>query len=436
MSELKAEKKEFMKNVSWLFVAKSVPSAANFLEVIILARVLGLELFGLLTLVVAYVRIINSLLDFRVLESVVKYVGEFIEKNESDHALSMIKFSYIVDALTGIIAFLVAILLADLANDMFIKSPDGSELVLIFSFSLILATVNSTSGALFLVFNKFKTIVFVKLLGSIFKLGSVLAALYLGYGIKGVLFAYVAVSLFNFILNQIVVHRILKERGLDSWLWAKVGLLSDRMREIVWFLVNTSFNATLTIANEGKIAVLILGYFFGTGAAGIYRVARSVIKVVGRITDPLYEAIFPKLVSLSTLNLYGKLVEMIKFSVKSLFKFIIPVLIIVFLFTEQLIVLIFGEQYVTAANTMRVLAIAVLFTGATFWLTPLLLAIGRPGLRTAVSTVKVLMYVALLLLLVPQYSYLGAGITYLVVEFVHFLAAAYLAKKLNRTYPT
>lgn len=432
MSELKAEKKEFMKNVSWLFVAKSVPSAANFLEVIILARVLGLELFGILTLVVAYVKIINSLLDFRVWESVMKYVGEFIEKNESEHALSMIKFSYIVDALTGIIAFLVSILLANVANDMFIKSPDGFELVLIFSFSLILATVNSTSGALFIVFNKFKTIVFLKLLGSIFKLGSVLIALYLGYGIKGVLFAYVALSLFDFILNQIVVHKILKDRGLDSWLWARVGLLSHRMREIIWFLVNTSFNATLTIANEGKIAVLILGYFFGGGAAGLYRVARSVIKVIGRITDPLYEAIFPKLVSFSTLNLYERLIEMIKFSVKNLFKFIVPVLIIVLVFTEQLISLIFGEQYITAANTMRILAVAVLFAGSTFWFTPLLLAIGRPGLRTVVSTFKILTYVALLLVLVPKYSYLGAGIAYLIVEVLHFMAAAYLTYRLNR----
>ena len=161
MNELKADKKELTKNVSWLFVAKSVPSAANIVEMIILARFLGLELFGLLTLVVAYVKIISSLLDFRVWESVVKYVGEFTEKNESDNALSMIKFSYLVDVATGLLAFGVCVLLAGVANDVFIKSPDGFELVLIFSFSLLISTANATSEALFRVFDKFKTIVFV-----------------------------------------------------------------------------------------------------------------------------------------------------------------------------------------------------------------------------------------------------------------------------------
>ena len=348
----------------------------------------------------------------------------------------MIKFSYVVDAVTGLLAFAICVLLAGVANDIFIKSPDGFELILIFSFSLMVATVNATSEALFRVFDKFKTIVFVKLSKAVFKLSSVLIALYLGYGIKGVLVAYVAVSFFEFLLTQIVVNKMLRDKGLGNWFSSSMGLLSHKMREITWFLLNTSFNATLTIANEGKIAVLVLGYFFTTEAAGLYKVARAVIKVIERITDPLYETIFPKLVSLSTLNLYDRLVEIVKFSVRSLLKFIVPVLIVILLFTEQFIGFIFGDQYLPASDTMRVLTIGVLFAGSTFWLTPLLLAVGRPGLRTAVSMFKILGYVALLLVLVPRYSYMGAGVTYLVVEFVHFLAAVYLAQMLKRAYLT
>ena len=429
---MKAEKKEFMKNVSWLIVAKSVPSVANIVEMIILARVLGIELFGLLTLIIAYVKVVSSLVDFRVWESVVKYVGEFLERNESERVLSMIKFSYIVDAAAGLLAFGICLLLAGVANDIFIKSPNGFDLVLVFSLTLIVTSVNTTSEALFRVFDRFKTIVFVQSAKAVFKLGSVLAALYMGYGIKGVLVAYVAVSFFEFALTQVVVNRMLRDKGLHTWFSAKVALLSSRMRGIIWFLLNTSFNATLTIANEGKVAVLILGYFFGSGAAGLYKIARAVIKVINRITDPMYEAIFPKLVSFSTSNLYDRFAEILKFSVRSLLKLIIPVLVIVLLFTEQLIELIFGSQYIPACDTMRVLAVAVLFTGGTFWLTPMLLAIGRPGLRTAISTFKVLVYIAFLLALVPKYSYFGAGIAYLIVEFMHFLVAIYLVHRLNK----
>ena len=432
MNELKTEKKRFVRNVSWLFVAKSIPSAANFLEVIILARVLGLEVFGLFTLVAAYVGIVNRFLDFRVWESVVKYVGEFLEKRESDYVLSMIKFSYLIDASTGLLAFFVSVALAGFANEVFIKSPDSFEMVLILSFSLLFATTNTTSEALFRVFDKFKTITFVQSSESVFKLVLVLAALYLGYGIKGVFFVYAVISLFGFVLRQILVDKMLRERKLGGWLSSRVGLLSHKMKGIAWFLLNTSLVATLNIAGEGKISLLILGYFFDSSAPGLYRVARSIIKVIGRIIDPIYEVIFPRLVSLSSAKLYDKFAEVAKYATRSLFKLVIPVSVAILLFAEQFIGLAFGSQYIPASDTMRILTVAALFSGATLCLTPSLLAFGRPGLRTAISVFKTLTYVVLLLILVPEYSYLGAGIAHLIAVLFHFLLGGYVMYRLYR----
>lgn len=415
-------------------MAKSVPSAANFLEVIILARVLGLEGFGTLTLVVSYVGIVNVLLDFRVWEATVRYVGEFLEKKESGHILSMIKFSYVIDVSTGLLAFFVSIALASLGNDLFIKSPDGFDLILIFSFSLLFSTANATSGAIFRVFDRFKTIIFVKLFDSALKLTLLLVVLYLGYGIKGVLVAYIIVSFSGFVLRQILVDRMLKHNKLGSWISSGIGLLSNRRKEIVWFLLNTSFNATLKTAGEGRIASLALGYFFGPVPTALYRVARSVKKTIGRISDPLYEALFPRLVSLSTANLYGRFVELVRFASGILLKLVIPVLVVILLFAEQIIGLIFGGQYVAASNTMRVLTVSALFTGSTFWLTPTLLAIGRPGLRTAINAFRTLTYIILLLALVPMYSYLGAAVAFLIAEFLNFVVAVYLVSRLKKEY--
>ena len=432
MNELKTEKKRFVRNVSWLFVAKFMPSAVNFLEVIILARVLGLEVFGLFTLVVAYVETVNRFLDFRVWESTVKYVGEFLERKELDHVLSMIKFSYVIDVSTGVLAFFVSVALAGFANEVFIKSPEGFEMVLILSFSLLFATANTTSEALFRVFDRFRTITLAQSLESVSKLVLVLAALYLGYGIKGVFFAHAVVSLFGFVLRQILVVRMLREKGLCGWLSSRIGLLSHRIKEILWFLFNTSFVATLNIVGEGRVSVLILGYFFDSTAPGMYRIARSVIKVVDRITDPLYEVIFPRLVSLSSANLYDKFAELARYATRSLFKLVIPVSVAIFLFAEQFIDLVFGSPYIPASDTMRILTVAALFSGATLCLTPSLLAFGRPGLRTAISVFKTSTYIVLLLVLVPEHSYLGAGIAHLIAVLLHFLLGGYIMYRFYR----
>lgn len=434
MSELKAEKKRFVKNVSWLFIAHSVPSAVNFLEVMVLARVLGLETFGLLTIVIAYVGIVNLFLDFWVWEFAVKYVGEFLQRKQMGHVLSTIKLSYIVDILTGLVAFFVSIALASLANDIFIKSPDGLDLVLIFSFSLMFSTANTTSEALFRVFDRFRTITFVKSFESTLKLVFVLTALYLGYGIKGVLFAYVVVSFLGFVLRQILVNRMLRESGLDCWFSSKLSLLSNKLKEMSWFLLNTSFNSTLRIASEGRMAVLVLGYFFSGDQAGLYRVARSVIKITNRIADPINETIFPRLISMSTASLYSRFVEIVKYATNNLLKLVIPVSIVILLFAEYFIGLVFGDQYIAASNTMRILMVAALLTASTFWIYPSLLAVGKPELVTVVNIFKTLAYSFLLLGLVPRYSYLGAGISFLCAEILVFLVALYLAYRLNREY--
>ncbi|MGH7885568.1 MAG: oligosaccharide flippase family protein, partial [Thermodesulfobacteriota bacterium] len=402
------------------------------IELVILARLLGLEKFGLFSVVIAYVNILNSFVDFRVWEASIRYVGEFLEKKENDKTLSMIKFSFLVDVLTGIIAFVLSVLLAKIANDYFVKSENGVEFIIIYSISLLVSTANTTADALFRIFDKFKTIAFVNSSEALFRLALVSIVLILGYEIREVLFVYVLAAFFGFAIRQATVYRMLSGKNFNNWLLSPLKLLLPRLKEITWFLLNTSFNSTLKMANEGNIATLFLGHFFGNQEAGLYKVARSVIKGMAKIVDPVYEAIYPKLVSLSSQNLYEKSADIIKFALKSLLKFTLPVAAVILIFTEAIINLIFGSEYTQAANTMRILTLASLFSGSTFWVTPSLLALGRPGFRTAINLFKTIIFIVLLLIFVPTYSYVGAAVSYLLAEIINFFISIYLKKGLTK----
>ncbi len=432
MSINKKEKKELFSNVSWLFGAKSGKSILVSIEIVLLARILGLEKFGLFSVVVAYVNILNKFFDFRVWEAAIRYIGEFLEKKENDKVLSMIKFSFFVDIFTGVIAFVISIILAKLGNEFFIKSGSGVEFIIIYSVSLLVSTVNTTADALFRVFNKFKTIAFINSSEALFRLVLVAVVLMLGYEVKEVLFVYVVAAFLGFLLRQVIVNKVLLEKNLSNWLNSSLGLLLPRLKEISWFLLNTSFNATLKMANEGNIAVLFLGHFFGNQAAGLYKVARSAIKVMARMIDPVYEAIYPKLVSLTSQNLFEKSIEIIWYALKNLLKFTLPVALVGLVFTEIIVRLIFGAEYVLASNTMRVLTVAALFTGMTFWVTPSLLALNKPGFRLLINLVRTVLYVIFLIILIPKYSYLGAAYAYLLAEILNFLFSVYLKRSLSR----
>ena len=178
------EKNNFLKNVSWLFGGGTASSVFATLETIFLARMLGVENFGLLSLVIAYVRLLNRFFDFRVWETAVKYVGDFWESGQKENARSMIKLSYLVDISSGILAFIIAVLLAKLINTYFIKSEEGVVFIIIYSFSLLISTANSTSEAILRIYDKFKKIAFVNSFQTFIRFLFVVISLFLGYGIK------------------------------------------------------------------------------------------------------------------------------------------------------------------------------------------------------------------------------------------------------------
>jgi O-antigen/teichoic acid export membrane protein len=413
MTDNKNIKKNLFLNASWVFGGNTVSAVFAAIEPIVLARVLGVTDFGLLALIVAYVEFLNNFFDVRVWETATKYIGTFWEKRDYERTRSMVKLSYMLDISTGILAFAIAVLTANIANKYLIHSPQAYTLILIYSISLLIDTANSTSDSILRVFNKFKKIAFISSFQTFLRVAFVSLVLFTGLGIKGVLFIYVAASFIGFAIRIWTVSQTLNEFKLSGWWRAKLALIRDQWREIAWFLTNTSFTGTLKMGNENFLGILALGYFSGKDAAAYYKIARSAVKLMTRFSDPLHQAIYPELVRISKSEGLTDFINLIRYSLKTLLKFTIPLSIIILILAEQLINIFFGKDYLAATNTLRVITIATLISQLTFWINSALLAIGKPGLRTVLDVITTTTYVGLLLILVPRFSYLGAGFAFL-----------------------
>lgn len=408
----KSQKKLFM-NASWLFGGKTASGIFSAIQTVVIARILGVSDYGLLSLILAYVAVLNMFFDLKVWETATKYIGTYWETGEHDKARSMIKLSYILDIGSGVVAFIIAILSAKLISTYIIHSPQAYVFIWIYSISLFVDTANSTSDAILRVFDRFKNIAFINSFQKFFRLIVVVALLYSGLGIKGVLYGFILASFVGFSVRMWLVMKTLKHNDLQGWLSADISLIRDQWKGIAWFLGNTSFIATLKTGNERYLGILILGYFVGKDAVAFYKIASSVASVVNRIVDPIYEAIYPELVKLASSNAIEDFKNIIKSTTKSLVLIIIPIGVIIIIFAEPIISLVFGKDYVPATNALRILAAAVLIVRCTFWINPALLSMGRPGLRTIMGVISTFIYLVLMFLLVPGYSYMGAAFAFL-----------------------
>lgn len=413
MSDSNKSQKKLLKNASWLFGGKSASGIFTAIQTVIVARMLGVSDYGLLTLVIAYISVLNMFFDLKVWETATKYIGTYLEQGEAEKTRSMIKLSYILDIGSGVIAFIIAILSAKLISTYVIHSPDAYVLIWIFSISLFIDTANSTSDAILRVFDRFKKIAFINSFQKLFRLLVVVGLLFAGSGIKGVLYGFILASFIGFAIRMWMVIKTLNENHLEGWLGADMGLIKDQWRGIAWFLGNTSFIATLKTGNDRYLGVMILGYFAGKDAVAYYKIASTVASLANKVVDPLYEAIYPELVKFTSSNAIKDFKKMIKSTTKSLVLIIVPLTIVLIAFAEPIIKIVFGSEYLPATNALRLLALAVLILRFTFWINPALLAMGRPGLRTVLGLVTTAVYIILMLVLVPPYSYFGAAIAFL-----------------------
>ena len=413
MSESNKSQKKLFKNASWLFGGKSASGIFTAIQTVIVARMLGVTDYGLLTLVIAYISVLNMFFDLKVWETATKYIGTYLERGETDKTRSMIKLSYILDIGSGIIAFIIAILSAKLISTYIIHTPEAYVLIWIFSVSLFIDTANSTSDAILRVFDRFKSIAFINSFQKFFRLLVVVGLLFAGFGIKGVLYGFILASFVGFAARMWFVLKTLYENDLKGWLSADLAIIRSEWKGIAWFLGNTSFIATLKTGNERYLGVMILGYFAGKDAVAYYKIASTVASTMNKVVDPLYEAIYPELVKFTSSNAIKDFKKMISKTTRSLVLIIAPIAVVIIVFAEPIIRIIFGNEYLPATNALRILAIAVLIVRFTFWINPALLAMARPGLRTVLEVIATSAYLVLMFALVPPYSYIGAAFAFL-----------------------
>ena len=82
-------------------------------------------------------------------------------------------------------------------------------------------------------------------------------------------------------------------------------------------------------------------------------------------------------------------------------------------FSEFIIEFTVGASYLPSADALRIIAVAAVIDGLTFWINPVLLASEKPGLRTMLGLVTTIFYLIFLVALVPYFSFMGAAFAYL-----------------------
>jgi O-antigen/teichoic acid export membrane protein len=139
-------------------------------------------------------------------------------------------------------------------------------------------------------------------------------------------------------------------------------------------------------------------------AAGLYKVAYTIVNLLSVPADPLILSVYPEANRLVVQQAWGRLKGFLaKVTALSFLYNVILALGLVLL--GRWILSIYGEEYISAYPAMMILLVGLVFNYTLFWNRPLLLSFGLQRFALGAILVAGLMKLAAAVPLVPRFGY-------------------------------
>jgi O-antigen/teichoic acid export membrane protein len=394
-----------LRNSSYLFASYAIGALLTLLT----ARLLGAADFGILGTVTVFVTNINRLFSFRMGDVVVKYMGEALAREEKQRAAAVVKAAFIIEAVTSGVAFIALVLLAPLGARYFAHDPQAIQLFIIFGISILVNVISESSVGVLQVTNHYRSQALINLIQT------VLVAVLLG--LAAVYHANLMQVLLIYLLGKIILGggptvvalywlpRVLGE----GWFRAPLKDLPP-LRELTRFAVNTNLNGTVTmIARDSELP--IVSFFFGSAAAGYYKIALALINLIVQPVNPFISTTYPEITRTFASRQWSRLRTLLRrvtiittgwtgLVSLALVLFGRPLLFQSWVFLGHTYELL--SEYAPAYPLVLILLVGYGVANILFWNRPLLLAQGQAGYPFRISFAAMLGKMILTVLLLPR----------------------------------
>ncbi|WP_339824139.1 lipopolysaccharide biosynthesis protein [uncultured Parasphingorhabdus sp.] len=396
-------------NIAWLFGGKGFGAICSIAYLAILARSLGIRDFGHFSLIFATGQAFVALAGFQSWQTMVRYGTRYV------HAQDWVKFGRL-SMLCGLLDWIGATLGCVVAwigyyifADDLGLNPAYIDMAFAFNCVLLWSRVSAPVGIV-RVLDRFDIAVYVE---GLVPLGRLLAALLLwftGPTVGKFLFAWAAIDLLSaaayWISARWIAPTSLRARHIGDW---RTTLTENE--GIARFFGVTYASSTLDIAfKQGP--VLAVGYFLGTSAAGIYRLADQLAQGFGKLSQLVGRAIYSDINRSRVAQTAAQFRQLVKRVTAIAGIGSILIVTLALLLARQLLGFIGGEGYESGAVIFVPLALAASLEMASVAYEPVLHATNHARLALLARILAIAALGCGMLLLVSQGS---LGIAWAVV---------------------
>ena len=411
-----------------LFSANSLSLGLSVIQSVLAARLLGPAGFGLVAIVTGYATTVNGFLSFRMSELVVRYGGEYLEKDENEKAAALVKFAALLEGAVSLLAFLAVAATATLASRYIAKTPDTAALFIVYSLGLLANFNTETSTGVLQMLGKIKYQGVLNLIQSLLTAGLIAFAFFTKGSLQLVLFAYLAgKTALGLGMFSTAFFQLTKRLGGGWWrtpVIARRALFPTKQsptqeeiasgyrprndvdfRELFKFAFTSNLSATaILVFRESEI--LWVGYFLTSEAAGFYKAAYAIVSLLAVPANPFILTTYPEINKLVVQKNWARLKNFLK-KITTVSAALNLALAAAFVILGKWLLSIYGADYAAAYPALLALLVGFTFNYTLFWNRPLLLSLGLPAFPLQATVAAGLAKLALAFPLVPRFGYVA-----------------------------
>ena len=398
------------KNTAALFAAQFVVSILSLVLSIFIARTLGDVIFGKFHFALAFVAIFAVFSDLGYNTLLIRDVAR--DKSQASKYLNNV---LCMRALLSLVIFILIIVTINLMD----YPADTKNVVYLFGIYTLVVSLSAVFKVTFRAFEKMEYEAGITIFANISRISLGLLVLFLGYGLIDLALIFLFLGVFEFLFSFLICERkfVKPKIELDFEFWKStikialpIGMLS------VFALIYI------------RIDTIMLSAMKGDAVVGWYNAAYGLVLVFKPIPHLFMNALFP-LMSGYFASSKDSLKKVYEHSFKYLFILGLPLTVGITLLADRFILLFYGQQFYPSIIALQILAWNILLLFICMPVDFMLVSMNKQNQMIIVAGGCALINIILNLILIPYFSYIGAGIATIATETVLFGLYFYLVSK-------
>lgn len=330
--------KKVINSFFWRFLERCGAQGVTFVVSIVLARLLGPEAYGTVSLVTVFTTIMQVFVDSGLGNSL-------IQKKDADDLdfSSVFYFNIVLCVALYAIMFLAAPLIAG-----FYEMPDLIPVIRVLSLVLVISGVKNIQQAYVSKHMQFRSFFFASLGGTISSAVIGIFMAYKGYGV----WALVAQSISNRLINTMILWFTVKWRPKLMFSWSRLkGLLSFGWKLLAANLLNTIYN---------DLRTLIIGKFYGTSDLAFYNKGKQFPHlIVNNVNLSIDSVLFPTLAA--ERDELSRLRNLTRRAITVSTYIMMPMMMGIAVCADSLVMILLGEEWMPCVPFLRVFCFSYAF---------------------------------------------------------------------------